>query len=145
MTEFPYPWFKHSDVNGGSYVNLNGITANLGLNAYVTVPQEPAKNIGSPWNHRLAEAEYVGIDNPRYVFEGFIPSGETIDADGSVIITVPLLGSFIKLGSPIYFRDPEMMLNPAGSAAVLVTNFKVEKPQNTGRRYSVEFVETKSW
>jgi len=145
MGTFPYPWLAHTGVNAGSKVNLNGVTTTVGMNNFIVVPQEPSKDPAGTWTARLPEVEYLGHGAPAYKFEGFIPSGLKVDADGSVIISFNLLGSFAKLGSPIYFRDPELILNPAGSAYVVVKDFKLQKPVSTGRRYTLELIESKEW
>jgi hypothetical protein len=146
MGEYPYPWLKRTGVNGGSRVNLNGTVATYAFTNYLVAPQEPSKAPSGTWSSRLAEVDYLGHGNPIYVFEGIIPSGVKTDADGSVIITLPLLGSFAKLGSPVYFDDPEFIFNPAGSACVFIKSFKVQKPDAEQlRRYTMEFWETKEW
>ena len=139
-----YPWLTHSDIDGGSKIDIMGRTQTFDFNNFITIPQEAGKNTGSNYNFRLAYVDYTGHDNPKYVIEGTIMSGLSANNEGSLAMTFHRLGSFAMIGSPIWFYDTELMLNPAGSTAVLVDSFKVEKPINDARPYSMTLFETKT-
>ena len=141
-----YTYLKSSAVSAGSAVDLGGRVATFNFNNLTQADDIPSKDVGSSYNFRLAEVDYVGHANPIWTVEGFIPSGMTTNNEGSVMISFGLLGSYHMIGSPSTFYDSEFMLNPAGSTWVIPKSFKIEKDSGrSGRRYTLQLVETKQW
>ena len=129
-----------------SAIDLNGRVSTFDFNTFSPTREVPGKDIGSPWDFRLSEVDHVGFQNPKWVFQGYLPSGVSTNATGSMLATFPILGSFAKLGSPCVFSDNEFMMNTAGSCWVLPKSFKIEKDaKRSGYRYSMQLVETKQW
>jgi len=149
-----YTYLKHSNVSAGSAVDLAGRVAIFDFNNFIQSPEVPSKDVGSDYNFRLAEVDYTGHTNPKWVLEGYIPSGvQNADANnnsrndaGSMLITFKLLGSFCMLGSPVTFFDNDFILHPAGSTWVLPETFKIEKDvSKSGRKFNLVVRETKQW
>jgi len=141
-----YSWLTHSSIDSGSKVDLLGYTNTYSFDNFITVSQEPGKDVGSDYNFRLGMIDYTGHDNPKFVIEGIVMSGLTTNDQGSVCITLQRLGSFAMIGSPSWFYDPEIMLNPAGSCPIFIQTFKIEKPLDVTnvRRYTMTVFETRS-
>jgi len=116
-----YSYLKNSGIHAGSAIDLNGRVATLDFNTFSPNREVPAKNTGSTWDYRLSEVDQVGFQNPKWVFQGYLPSGvqnadaatNSRNAAGSMLATFPILGSFAKLGSPLTFSDNTFMMNPA--------------------------------
>jgi len=141
-----YSYLKNSGIHDGSAIDLNGRVNTFDFNTFSPMREVPAKNTGSTWDFRLSEVDSVGFQNPKWVFQGYLPSGVSLNNEGSMIATFPILGSFAKLGSPSTFFDNEFMMNTAGSCWVLPNSFKVERDaKRSGYRYSMQLVETKQW
>jgi len=149
-----YSYLKNSGIHAGSAIDLNGRVATFSFDTFSPNRETPSKDTGSPWDFRLSEVDSVGFANPKWVFQGYLPSGvQNADAatnsrneEGSMMATFPILGSFAKLGSPLVFYDHEFIMNPAGSSWVVPNSLKVEKDvRRSGYRYSVELIETKQW
>jgi len=141
-----YTYLKSSAVSAGSAVDLGGRVATFDFNNFTQADEVPSKNVGSSYNFRLAEVDYMGHANPNWTVEGYIPSGVTTNDEGSVFIRFSLLGSYCMIGSPSIFYDSEFILNPAGSSWVIPKSFKVEKDEmKSGRRYNLQLIETKQW
>jgi len=146
MIIMTYTFIKHDSLNDGSAIDLSGRVATFDFNNFVKGPDVPSKDVGSDWNFRLAEVDYVGHANQTWVIEGYIPSGVTLNDAGSMLAPFQVLGSYCTYGSPIIFYDPEFILNPSGSSWVMPQSFKVEKDEGrSGRRYNLKLIETKQW
>jgi len=142
-------WLKQAGVCGGNKVDLNGRTATFDFNNHITNPDIPGKAVTGGYKDRLAEVDYTGHANPKWVIEGWIKSGMDTNSAGSTCITFPRLGSFaMKTGSTAFlFDDDGFMLNPAGSAAVFVSNFKLTKNTSSekGRQFNLTLFESKEF
>jgi len=141
-----YTYLSNPGFLGGSAIDLTGRVETLDFNNFVVVRDVPSKNLGSSYEFRLAEADYLGHTNPHWIVQGYIPSGLTTNDAGSFIATVSRLGSLCMLGSPCTFYDAEFGLNTAGSTWVLPKSLKVEKDsKKSGYKYNLGLVETKEW
>ena len=149
-----YSWLQSDQINGGSRIDLGGTAHAFGFKNLISNPPIVGKDITLSYGNRIHEADYNGMENPRFKFSGRFESGLNTNYQGSVFINYHRLGSFALLGSPAWFYDAEFVLNPAGSTQVLIENLDVSRDNTTGAknndvgksfRYSMQLVETKAW
>jgi len=141
-----YTYLKHDNINDGSAVDLSGRVATFDFNNMIQADNAPGKDVGSTWNERLGEADYMGHANPKWVVEGIIPSGLTTNTIGSMLMTGSQFQTYCTFGSPLVFYDEEHMWNPAGSALVLPKSLKITRAERDDmKRYNLVLVETKEW
>ena len=119
-----YTYLQNATIDGGSAIDLQARNITFGMNTYSPIPSIPGKNLGSSYDSRLHEADFLGFDNPQYIVNGIIQLDRTTNQEGSVAITIPRLGSFMMCGSDSVFVDDGLIMNHAGSAMVVCTNLK---------------------
>lgn len=152
-----YSWLKASNVDGGSAIDLGATNITFAFKPFIPAAPIPAKSTTDSYDSRLHEADYLGFENPVITVQGKIPphdatqGGAGLNNDGSVIISVSRLGSFAMIGSPAWFYDDALYLNPAGSTMVMLAGFNaVRTIQTEGSpfnwiNYSATLRETKQW
>ena len=142
-----YTWLSHPSIDAGSKIDIMGKVATFDFRNFIKDNYVPSKDVGSPYTERLSQVSYTGHANPKYVIEGFFQSGLATNNVGSIAITFPHLGSFGMVGSFVYMGDDSLMLNPAGSTTVFVSNFTVNHDAKSEKNfnYKMELVETQEW
>jgi hypothetical protein len=143
-----FSWLVNAQIDGGSRVDLLSYNATYDFNNLTDSPQIPGKNTGSSYTFRLAEIDYVGHVNPRFIVEGYIPSGMLTNTEGSVTVSPTRLGSFLTIGSPSWFGNDYLIINPAGSACVFPISLRMRDDVTSSPRmvkYSLTLEETKEW
>jgi len=149
-----YTWIKSpsTEIAGGSKIDLRANTFNYSFNTFLSEQPIPSRDIGSQYVDRLHEVDYMGFSNPEIVVQGVMfcsgPKALTND-EGSVVVGVRLLGSFMTFGSPFWFGEQDnSLVNPTGSECVMAESFKVNKTSQSdiGRAdYTLNLKITRTW
>ena len=151
-----YSWIKANNVDGGSAIDLGATAITYAFKTFTPAPPIPAKSTTDTYNNRLHEVDYLGFETPVLTIQGKIPphdatGGAGLNSDGSVMISLARLGSFAMIGSPAWFYDDALYLNPAGSTMVMVAGFNANRTVQTEGspfnwiNYSTSLRETKQW
>ncbi len=143
-------WLKNASISGGSNIDLWAITTTYNFNNFVSTNPVPGKDVTLSHGSRLTEVEYLGHDNPKIIVEGRFDKTKSVNASGSVSISIPNLASFCTIGSPSWFFDEDTAgTSPAGSLCVFPQGFKfIKSITNENAKwinYSLELVETQEW
>jgi len=148
-----YTWLCCSPaIANGSQIDLAVRNLTLNWNNFLGEKGAPGKNVGSPYEYRLAQIDYTGHQNPKHLIEGVITQ-DTINKDGSALITLPRLASFANIGSVCWLYDDRHVINQGGSVPVLVETFTSTRDTTGGTsanlgdilKYSLMLWETSRW
>lgn len=148
-----YTYIKNSTISGGIAIDLNTQNITVGWSNLTASPEIPGKNVGSPYDFRIHEVDYMGHTNPIYTIDGFMQSGLKANMLGSTIINMTLMGSFLRAGSDHVFFDNGLLFNPAGSTMVVCESFKASRDISSAGdptlgdliKYNLTLRETKKW
>ena len=140
-------WIESDQISGGSKIDLLARSLTAEFNNNLGVPEIPGKDVAESFANKLHEVDYFGMANPRYTVEGQFDASTATSAGGSVCLSIPIMGSFQRLGSPSWFYDEEFIMDSVGSCQVLVAGFKPKRVARTGSTvaYNLTLVETKAW
>lgn len=146
MTE-AITWLKSDQIDGGSHIDLLAITVTPTMNTHLSPNEIPGKDEAEPYSNKIHEVNFFGISNQDFKVTGQFDKSKSTTNSGSVMITIPRMASFWTLGSPAWFYDSDMVVNPAGSTHVMIKSFTPTKRAITGSTisYTGVFTETKAW
>jgi hypothetical protein len=146
-----YTSLQNNTICGGSFVDLSVTDIAHTWEVFVEDEPTPGKNTTN-WNPH--ELDFMGTGNQKWNITGKFFAGSTVNepggTTGSVLISVPLIGSFCNCGSPSWFQDELLILNSVGSCLVLPSTplckrSPTDDPQSAWVTYTLTLVETKSW
>lgn len=149
-----YSWLCCSPaICAGSKIDLAARNLTLNWNNYLNPNKgTTGKDVGSPYEYRLCQVDYMGHQNPKHVIEGVITQ-DNANRNGSLLITLPRMASFANIGSVSWFYDDRHIINPGGSIAVLVDTFTSTRDSQGGTtsglgdilKYTLILWETSRW
>jgi hypothetical protein len=142
-----YTWIKSDQISAGSTIDLLANRITPQFNALTGEGDIPGKNAEATFENKLSEVDYFGISNPSFSVEGEFDKTKTTNSLGSVCLSIPIMGSFYRLGSPCWFYDDDFILNAAGSCEIMFESFKPTRQARTGStiNYSLSLTQTKAW
>ena len=148
-----YSYLKNGTISGGIAIDLNATDVALGWSNLTSAPEIPGKNLGSSYDFKLPEVDYMGYAAPIYTINGIMQSGVKANDLGSTIMTMNLMGSFLRAGSDHVFFDNGLLFNTAGSTMVVCESFKGIRDNKSANdaglgdliNYNLTLRETKKW
>jgi hypothetical protein len=142
-----FTWLLSDQITGGSAVDLLATKVTGQFNAHISKNDIPGKDVTESFANKLHEIDHFGIINPRYTIEGQFDKSKATSVGGSVCISMPIVGSHQRLGSPVWFYDDGLILSSAGSCEVVFETFKANKSATTGStiNYNMTLIQTKAW
>jgi hypothetical protein len=140
-------WIKSNQINANSVIDLMANQITLSWNPMNTIPAIPGKPSTQTWSQKMSEIDTMGVDNPVYTIRGDFDTTKTTNNFGSVIISIPIIASLMVLGSPFWFYDQRLIVNPAGSCQVMVSDLRLDKSSKAEDSLSYQFIltETGPW
>lgn len=160
MTSGPILVDAGSLVASGAAMDFNATEHTMSLNTFWTVPDIPAKPVGSSYNDRLAEGKYVGFTNPTHQITGFyddtgLSYTHDLSGKGYYFMTGSMLKGISISGSVFALIDSEVIkasnFGEGSMVYVVPIGYNVIRNPNSGGKdnrgymvnYSMNFKEIK--